>query len=63
MRFTVINIETFRGVLPVGEDLVVYERGEDPCDGLVLYGFDEVGLYDGEFTHPEYCFIAEGRIE
>ena len=57
MRFTVINIETFRGVLPVGEDLVVYERGEDPCDGLVLYGFD------GEFTHPEYCFIAEGRIE
>ena len=48
------------GVIPgrprAGADLVVYEKGGDPMDGYVLYGFDEVGMFEEEFKVPQYCF-------
>jgi len=38
-----INIDSFEGSIPVGYDLVEYEKGENPLlEGMVLYGFDEV---------------------
>ena len=37
-----------------GWDLVEYEKGTDPLDGCVLYGFDEVGQFCRE---PNYAFI------
>ena len=44
-----INIDTYEGEIPRGHDLTVYEKGTNPSDtGCVLYGFDEVGLYDDE---------------
>ena len=55
---TRIDVKTIRGRIPEGEDLVVYERGGDPLNGLVLYGFDEIGLFDGHFHKPEYCFLG-----
>ena len=51
-----IDIATFTGEWPRGKELVVYEKGGDPDDGVVLYGFDEVGEFDGRFQNPQYCF-------
>lgn len=44
---------------PVGHQLVIHDRGTDPDDGYVLYGWDEIGLFDHEFTDPVYSFVAE----
>ena len=55
MTITDIDIETFKGTIK--GDLVVYEKGTDPMNGLVLYGFDEVGEYDDIFTTPQYCMM------
>ena len=50
-----IDIDTFEGM--IDGDLVVYEKGGDPEEGFVLYGFDEVGMFDDEFTTPQYCMM------
>ena len=50
------DIHKFTGEIPVGMDLVVYERGHLPNDGYVLYGFDEVGMFDDVLHQPAYCF-------
>tara|TARA_R110000751_G_scaffold183711_2_gene290336 strand:- start:300 stop:569 length:270 start_codon:yes stop_codon:yes gene_type:complete len=55
MICTDIDINTFKG--SIDGDLVIYEKGGDPEEGLVLYGFDEVGLFDNEFKAPQYCFL------
>ena len=55
MTITNIDIETFEGTIQA--NLVVYEQGGDPMDGLVLYGFDEVGMYDNIFITPQYCMM------
>ena len=50
------NIHLFCGVIPAGFDLIEYERGTDPVeDGLVLYGFDEVAMFD--FANPKHAFV------
>ena len=51
------NPNTFEGIVPTGYDIVVYEKNEDPNDGLVLYGFDELGMFEEEFNSPCYCFL------
>ena len=54
-----INIDTYECEIPRGHDLTVYEKGTNPSDtGCVLYGFDEVGLYDDMFKKPQYCFYC-----
>jgi len=51
-NITVIkDIEKFTGSIPVGSELVVFD-GVDPNSAIVLYGFDEVGIFDNEFTSP-----------
>ena len=52
-----IDINTFEGM--IDGDLVVYEKGGNPNDGFVLYGFDEVGMFDDEFTNPQYCMMKD----
>ena len=56
------NINTFKGFVPADADLVVYEKGTDPMDGYVLYGFDEVGMFDAEFKNPAYAFCTGDLI-
>lgn len=41
---------------PPGADLIVYESGTDPLEGMVLYGFDEVETFVGNFKNPHYCY-------
>ena len=54
-----INIDTYEGEIPRGHDLSVYEKGTNrSATGCVLYGFDEVGLYDDMFKKPQYCFYC-----
>ncbi len=53
-----IDITTFEGTI-IG-DLIVYEKGGNPLDGYMLYGFDEVGMFDGEFKNPQYCMMEIG---
>ncbi len=36
-----------------GVELVIFELGNEGT-ALVLYGYDEVGLFDHEFTVPTY---------
>ena len=55
MTHTDIDIDTFQGIIQ--GNLVVYEKGGDPDEGFVLYGFDEVGMFDDEFTTPQYCMM------
>lgn len=54
------NVNTFSGCIPSGYDLTVYEKGTDPSDieteAYVLYGWDEIGMFDDEFKNPAYCF-------
>ena len=61
---TLDRIETaftiYREAATTEGDLVVYEKGTNPVNGLVLHGgFDEVGRFDGEFINPVYCLIGE----
>ena len=53
------NIHTFSGGIPTGTDLVVFEKENPPSEShpmLVLYGFDEIGLFDSSFKNPVYGF-------
>ena len=55
------DINSFTGAIPHGHDLVIYEQSEPEKveqDGLILYGFDEVGDNDSNFTSPAYGFLA-----
>ena len=52
-----IDIETYEGLIPSGCDLIVYEKGQDPLDGLVMHGFDEVGMFDNSFYTPQYAML------
>ena len=53
MKVTDIDIASYLGTIK-GE-LVVYEKGGDAFDGMVLNGFDEVGMFDDMFTIPQYA--------
>ena len=55
---TNIDINTFNGSIPPAHDLVVYEKGGEALDGFTLYGFDEVGMFEGDFLVPQYCFMS-----
>lgn len=57
--FTKIDIETFEGSIPTGQDLVVAEKGNETESALVLLGFDEIGMLDSEFKNPVYGFMEE----
>ena len=56
-NFIGINIGLWDGPIPLGHTFVIHERGGDPDDGLVLYDFSEVGLFDHEFNKPTYSFV------
>jgi len=49
-----VDLNTFSGSAPVGFDLVEYEKGTDPLDGCVLYGYDEGGTF---FPKGIHCFM------
>jgi len=53
MEVTDIDIATYIG--SIKGDLVVYEKGGDAFEGMVLNGFDEVGMFDDMFTVPQYA--------
>jgi len=55
--FKKIDQNTYIGGIPPGKDLVVAEEGNEVDTALVLYGFDEVGYLDSEFTKPVYGFL------
>lgn len=57
MKFEQIDINTYRGSIPSGKDLVIAEKGNEEDTALVLYGFDEVGDMDGDFKQPVYGFM------
>jgi len=49
------------GEIPAGYDLVVVES-VDVADGtfesaIILYGFDEIGLFDNDFDIPVYGYL------
>ena len=59
MTFTEIDVNTYSGNTPTGTDLVVAESGDVEETALVLYGFDEIGMFDGEFNNPVYGFLGD----
>jgi len=67
MKFNVetidIDIVTYEGTIPTGFDLTVYEQGTPLEDGMVCYGFDEVGMFDGDFKTPQYAFVKLERVQ
>jgi hypothetical protein len=57
MNMIEIDINNFVGRIPAAHDLVVFEKGQNPEEGYVLYGFDEVGMFDNDFNVPQYAFV------
>jgi hypothetical protein len=43
--------------IPKGTELVVGEKDSILDTALILYGFDEIGLFDGDFKNPVYGFL------
>ena len=61
MKFTQINMATYKGGIPFGSELAIAEsvRGEADLDSaMVLYGFDEVDDYAPEFKNPVVGIIT-----
>lgn len=59
MNFTQINPDTYEGEIPSGTELVIMEEGDQTgATALLLYGFDEIGMFDSDFTSPVYGFMA-----
>lgn len=48
-----VDLNKYEGRIPRGYDLVEYESGSDPLSGLVLLGFDEVGIFES----PSWVFM------
>lgn len=57
------SIDSYVGTIPTGFDLTVYEQGTPPEDGMVCYGFDEVGMFDSEFQTPVYAFVKLETVQ
>jgi len=54
------KMETFSGGIPSGFELVEYEEGTDPVEnGMILYGFDEVGMF---CENPRHAFVSFGEL-
>ncbi len=58
MTFEEIDVNTYSGNIPTDTDLVVAESGDVKETALVLYGFDEIGMFDDEFNNPVYGFLG-----
>ena len=58
---TEINIRN-ENIIPNGQHLAVIERSDfykdDDDQAFILYGWDEVGLFDSDFKDPIYVFIS-----
>jgi hypothetical protein len=51
-----IDINDYVGSIPHFQEMVEFEKGSDPInDGIVLYGFDEIGL--GGFKDPQHAMV------
>ena len=57
------NIDTYEGTIPTGFDLTVFEQGTPPEDGMVCYGFDEVGMMGAAFETPVYAFVKLEKVQ
>lgn len=49
-----IDMDKYEGRIPTGYELVEYSKGDNPLNGYVLYGFDEVGV---GFPNPAWALI------
>lgn len=59
MTIIEIDPQTYQGSIPNGAELICYEKGGDPLDGMVCYGFDEIGAFDDCFKQPAYAFVSD----
>jgi len=65
MKFIEITHNEFTDThdsIPNGYDLIVVEKSDIDNNKLdtamVLYGYDEIGLYDSDFTNPVYGYLS-----
>ena len=65
MKFIEITHNEFTDThdsIPNGYDLIVVEKSDIDNNKLdtamVLYGYDEIGLYDNDFTNPVYGYLS-----
>ena len=49
-----IDMNTFTGSIPAGFELIEFQPGTDPLDGITIMGFDEVGSF---ITNGSHCFV------
>tara|TARA_R110000824_G_scaffold333740_1_gene520286 strand:+ start:37 stop:228 length:192 start_codon:yes stop_codon:yes gene_type:complete len=57
MKFTEIDMATYKGGIPNGSELVIAEGG-DIDSAMILYGFDEVDTFPHGFKNPVVGFIT-----
>lgn len=62
MTFQEIDIKNVDYMIPNGSELAVIDRKDlmkdDLDQALILYGWDEVGVFDDEFDLPTYGFVS-----
>jgi hypothetical protein len=62
MTFKEIDLRSENGMIPVGSELAVIDRKDlmkdDMDQAMILYGWDEVGMFDADFDLPVYGFIS-----
>lgn len=56
--------DDFEGIIPSGYELMIFEKGGEPNEGYLLYGFDEVGdpEFEEDFKVPFYAFVSDELI-
>ena len=57
MNFELIDLNTFKGEIPAGADLVIAEKGKEIETAMILKGFDEIELFKKQFNSPVYGFF------
>tara|TARA_B100000902_G_C27072263_1_gene794643 strand:- start:508 stop:708 length:201 start_codon:yes stop_codon:yes gene_type:complete len=65
MTFQEIDVINFEGNIPNGSELAIIGKKDlmkdDLDQAIILYGWDEVGMYDHEFDLPTYGFVSSKK--
>ena len=47
---------------PEGYALVIYEKGQDAYEGMIIFNWEELNLYDIYYKDPRYAYIKMVEI-
>ncbi len=48
--------------IPEGYALVIYEKGQDAYEGMIIFNWEELDQYDIYYKDPRYAYIRMVKI-